>query len=171
MRRRRPKRPSSRRAFLIEHAEALGEPLEDPLLLFSVLYGFWVANFVAFNGDAVRASSRRSSWRSREKQGGDRPAHDRASSRWQFLGGVGRHRRKAGRISIARSRFTILPSIVPLATRFGQDVRVQILCFRSMASGRSAIPRPPERTSSRRSGMRARSATPSPRCRRCTSRR
>src|SRR6202035_2761474 len=39
---------------LIEQAEALGEPLEDPLLLFSVLYAFWVANHIAFNGDAVR---------------------------------------------------------------------------------------------------------------------
>jgi hypothetical protein len=39
---------------LIERAEALGEPLEDPLLLLSVLYGFWVANYVAFNGDVVR---------------------------------------------------------------------------------------------------------------------
>ena len=38
---------------LIERAEALGEPLEDPLLLFSILHGFWVANFIAFNGDAV----------------------------------------------------------------------------------------------------------------------
>ena len=40
--------------LLIEQAEALGEPPEDPLLLFSVLYGFWVANFVAFNGDVMR---------------------------------------------------------------------------------------------------------------------
>ena len=32
--------------LLIEQAEALGEPPEDPLLLFSVLYGFWVANYV-----------------------------------------------------------------------------------------------------------------------------
>ena len=39
---------------MIEQAEALGEPLEDPLLLFSVLYAFWVANFVAFNGDVCR---------------------------------------------------------------------------------------------------------------------
>src|SRR5580704_732337 len=28
--------------LLIEQAEALGEPPEDPLLLFSVLYAFWV---------------------------------------------------------------------------------------------------------------------------------
>ena len=39
---------------LIERAEALGEPLEDPQLLFSILHGFWVANFIAFNGDAMR---------------------------------------------------------------------------------------------------------------------
>jgi predicted ATPase len=39
---------------LIEQAEALGEPVDDPLLLLSVLYSFWVANLVAFNGDANR---------------------------------------------------------------------------------------------------------------------
>jgi class 3 adenylate cyclase/tetratricopeptide (TPR) repeat protein len=36
---------------LIERAEALGEPPEDPLLLLSVLYGFWAENVFAFNGD------------------------------------------------------------------------------------------------------------------------
>jgi hypothetical protein len=39
---------------LIEQGEAVGERLEDPLLLFSVLLGVWVANFVAFNGYMVR---------------------------------------------------------------------------------------------------------------------
>jgi hypothetical protein len=39
---------------LIEGAQQLGESLEDPLLLFSVLYGVWVANLVLFNGDAIR---------------------------------------------------------------------------------------------------------------------
>ena len=34
----------------MEEAEALGEPPEDPLLLFLVLYGFFALNFVAFNG-------------------------------------------------------------------------------------------------------------------------
>ena len=37
--------------MLIEQAEALGGPPEDPLLLFSMLYGFWAANYVAFQGD------------------------------------------------------------------------------------------------------------------------
>ena len=40
--------------MLIEQAEAVGEPPEDPLLLFTVLYSFWVANFVAFNGNVMR---------------------------------------------------------------------------------------------------------------------
>jgi predicted ATPase len=43
-----------RARLLIEQAEMVGEPPEDPLLLFSVLYGFWVANYVAYSGDAMR---------------------------------------------------------------------------------------------------------------------
>jgi predicted ATPase len=43
-----------RARVLIEQAEALGEPQEDPLLLFSVLYGVWVATRIAFNGDVMR---------------------------------------------------------------------------------------------------------------------
>ncbi len=43
-----------RASLLIKQAEALGEPPEDPLLLFSVLYGFWAGNYAAFNGDMVR---------------------------------------------------------------------------------------------------------------------
>jgi class 3 adenylate cyclase/predicted ATPase len=38
---------------LIEQSHALEESPEDPLLLFSVLYGLWVANLVAFNGDVA----------------------------------------------------------------------------------------------------------------------
>ena len=45
---------TERARALIEQAEALGERLEDPLLLLSVVYGFWVAKFVAFNGDTMR---------------------------------------------------------------------------------------------------------------------
>jgi predicted ATPase len=47
------KAATERARLLIEQAERLGEPLEDPLLLFSVLYGFWYANLGAFNGDAL----------------------------------------------------------------------------------------------------------------------
>ena len=44
-----------RARLLIETADALGEPLQDPLLSFSVLYGYWVVNYVAFNGDVMLA--------------------------------------------------------------------------------------------------------------------
>ena len=45
---------AERAHLLIEQAEALGEPPEDPLLLFSALYGLWVVHYVAFNGDVMR---------------------------------------------------------------------------------------------------------------------
>ena len=45
------KAAAERARVLIENAKARGEAPEDPLLLFTVLYGFWVANGVAFNGD------------------------------------------------------------------------------------------------------------------------
>jgi len=38
----------------IERAEELGESPNDPLLLFSVLYGVWAVNALAFNGDTLR---------------------------------------------------------------------------------------------------------------------
>jgi tetratricopeptide (TPR) repeat protein len=40
-----------RARLLLEQADALGEPPEDPLLLFLVLYGVQAPNFVAFNAD------------------------------------------------------------------------------------------------------------------------
>ena len=40
--------------LLIEQAEAIGQAPEDPELLFSVFYSFWVANLMAFNGDVCR---------------------------------------------------------------------------------------------------------------------
>jgi hypothetical protein len=36
------------------NAEELGEPLDDPLLLLSVFYSFWVANYYLFDGNALR---------------------------------------------------------------------------------------------------------------------
>jgi predicted ATPase len=40
---------------LIERAEALGDSLENSLALFSVLYGYWVASYVGFDGDVMRS--------------------------------------------------------------------------------------------------------------------
>ena len=52
------KAAAQRTRLLIEQAEALGEPPEDPLLLFSVLFGVWVANYVAFDGNMMRKLGR-----------------------------------------------------------------------------------------------------------------
>ena len=49
-----PKAAIEQARLFIEQAEALGEPPEDPLVLFSVLYGVWAANVVAFDGDVCR---------------------------------------------------------------------------------------------------------------------
>jgi predicted ATPase len=45
---------TERARILIEQAKRLGEPPEDSLLLFTVLYGSWAANLGAFNGDVLR---------------------------------------------------------------------------------------------------------------------
>jgi len=81
--------------LLIKQAEALGEPPEDPLLLFSVLYAFCSANYVAFNGDAL-SRSRGAVPGARGKAGGDSPAHDWASPHGNGLNGYGGRRRRPG---------------------------------------------------------------------------
>ena len=49
------KAAEERARTLIAEADALGEPVEDPLLLFSVLFGIWIANLAAFDGNVIRA--------------------------------------------------------------------------------------------------------------------
>jgi class 3 adenylate cyclase/predicted ATPase len=122
---------AERARLLIEQAEALGEPPEDPLLLFSVLYGFWVANLVAFNGHAVGELATQFLTVA-EKQGAI------------GLGTVGHRLRGMSLLctgSIAECRVEFDQAIalydpaehLPLATRFGQDVRAAALTFRSWA--------------------------------------
>jgi hypothetical protein len=52
------KAAAERARLLIEQAEALGEAPEDPLLLFSALYGFWIASYVKFDGDMMLSNAR-----------------------------------------------------------------------------------------------------------------
>jgi predicted ATPase len=115
---------------LIEQAEALGERPEDPLLLFSVLYGFWVASYVAFNGDTLRELAAQFLARA-EKQEASAPL---------MIGHrlMGVSLTSTGRIAQGRTHFdralTLYDPAVhrPLATRFGQDVRVAILSYRPL---------------------------------------
>src|ERR1700676_4716513 len=48
------KAAAERACLLIEQAEALGEPPEDPLLLFLALHALFAVNVIAFDGDAAR---------------------------------------------------------------------------------------------------------------------
>ena len=115
--------------LLIEQAEALGEPPEDPLLLFSVLYGFWVANFVAFNGDVVRDLAAQFLALA-EKQRATVPlmiGHRLMGTSLLFTGDIAE-----GRAHFDQAIALYDPAEHrPLATRFGQDVGVAILSYRS----------------------------------------
>jgi class 3 adenylate cyclase/tetratricopeptide (TPR) repeat protein/tRNA A37 threonylcarbamoyladenosine biosynthesis protein TsaE len=117
--------------LLIEQAEALGEAPEDPLLLFSVLYGFWVANLVAFNSD-VCGDLARQFLSLAEKQGATVPlmiGHQAVAISLQ----------SAGDITEGRAHYDQAIALYnpvehrPLATRFGQDSRVVNLSRRSAA--------------------------------------
>jgi class 3 adenylate cyclase/predicted ATPase len=116
---------------LIEQAEALGEPPEDPLLLFSVLYGFWVTSFVAFNGDASRDLAAQFLALA-EKQRATVPlmvGHRMMGLSLAQTGDIAE-----GRVHLDQALALYDPAEHrPLAARFGQDVGVTILVYRSLA--------------------------------------
>ena len=114
---------------LIEKAEALGDPSEDPLLLFSILYGFWVVNLVAFNGDAMRELSVQFLALA-EKQMATGPllvAHRLMGTSLSTTGELVEGRTHLDKAIGLYDR----AEHSPLATRFGQDVGVVILSWRS----------------------------------------
>jgi predicted ATPase len=122
---------AERARLLIEQAESLGEPVEDPLLLFSVLYGFWVAHFVAFNSDICRDLAKQFLVLATKK--GTAPP--------RMIGHyvLGNSLLFTGDLAEARAHYDKAVTLYapsehrPLAMRFGQDVRVAALSFRSWA--------------------------------------
>jgi predicted ATPase len=115
---------------LIERAEALGEPPDDPLLLFSVLYSIWVESLVAFNGDAVSELATQF-LAVAEKQGatGLRMVGHRLSGMSLLCTGA----IADGRVLFDRAMALYDPAEhLQLATRFGQDLQVATLSFRSL---------------------------------------
>ena len=125
------KAAAERARLLIENAEALGEPPEDPLLLFSVLWSFWVANLAAFKGDVVRELASELLTLA-EKQGASVPLMIGHRSTGIAL-------LHTGDIAQCRPHFDRAIALYdpaehrPLATRFGGDIGVTILSFRSVA--------------------------------------
>jgi class 3 adenylate cyclase/tetratricopeptide (TPR) repeat protein len=116
---------------LIEQAQTLGEPLEDPLVLFSVLYGFWVANYVASNGDALLTLAPQFLMLA-QKHRATAPlmlGHRMMGTSLLF----------AGDVTASRAHYDQAIALYdaaehrPLAARFGQDIGVATLARRSLA--------------------------------------
>jgi class 3 adenylate cyclase/predicted ATPase len=125
------KAAAERARLLIEQAEALGEPPEDPLLLFSVLWSFWVANLAAFKGDVVRELASELLTLA-EKQGASVPlmiAHRSTGIALLHTGDVAQCRRHFDR---AIALYNPVDHRA-LAMRFGGDIGATILVFRSVA--------------------------------------
>ena len=116
---------------LIEQAERLGEPPDDPSLLLSALFGQWIVNFINFNGDVARELAARFLALG-EKQGATVPlmiGHRTMASTLALMGDLVE----------ARAHYDEALALYRpaehrrLMTLFGQDLRVTCLAFRSMA--------------------------------------
>jgi class 3 adenylate cyclase/predicted ATPase len=116
---------------LIEQAERLGESPDDPSLLLSALFGQWIVNFISFNGDVVQELAARFLALG-EKEATAVPlivGHRTMGSTLALMGDLVQ----------ARAHYDEALALYRpaehrrLMTRFGQDLRVTCLSFRSMA--------------------------------------
>jgi class 3 adenylate cyclase/predicted ATPase len=117
--------------LFIELAQALGEPPEDPLLLFSILFGVWGVNRTAFNGEVVRELATQFLALA-EKQRTTVPlmvGHRITGISSLLTGGI-----LEGRDHLDQAVALYHPAEHhPLATRFGADTGVSIWSYRSIA--------------------------------------
>ncbi len=121
-----------RALLLIEQARALGEPPEDPLLLFSALYGSWAANIVAFNGDVMRelAVQFLALAQKQTASAAVMVGHRLMGLTLLHAGNI-----EEGRAHLDRAIALHDPAEhFPLATRFGQDVGAASFSWRSISS-------------------------------------
>ena len=123
------KSAAERARLLIEEAERLREPPEDPLLLFSALYGFWYANLATFNGD-VACDLAAQFLALAEKRRATIPlmvGHRLVASSSQYTGDI-----VDGRAHYDQALALYDPAKHrSLAIWFGQDIRVVVLSLRS----------------------------------------
>jgi tetratricopeptide (TPR) repeat protein len=116
---------------LIEQAEALGEAPEDPLLLFSVLHGFWHASMIDVNGNLLRELATHFLGLA-ERRGATVPlmiGHRLMGTSMTITGDIAE-----GRVHFDRAIALYDPAAHrPLASQFPQDVGVAILSWRHVA--------------------------------------
>ena len=123
------KAAAERARLLIEQGEGLGERPEDPLLLYSVLYSFWAVSYTAFNGDAMRELAVQCLALA-EQQSATVPLA--VGHRL-----IGTSLMETGDIAQGRAHYDKAIALYdpaehrPLGSRFGQDVRVAALGYRS----------------------------------------
>ncbi len=127
-----------RAALLIEQAKSRGEPPDDPLVLYSVLYGSWVANLVGFQSEVCRGLAA-DVLDLAQKQGTTIPlmiGH-------RIMGATLVHTAEFAdaRAHLDRALALYNPDEHrTLATRFGSDAGVTILAFRSWANWHLGYP-------------------------------
>ena len=117
--------------LLLEQAEALGETPEDPLLLFSVLYGAWAANAMVFNAEVcVDLATQFLKLANKQKASGPLVLGHSYVGTSLFL---------AGDTTDARAHYDQTVALYDpaehrsLAMRFGEDIKVATLHWRSKA--------------------------------------
>lgn len=119
---------------LIEQAAALGEAPDDPLVAYSVLYGFWVANRMAFNGPVALELAAQFQALA-EAEGATVPL-----MLGHLLAGISLV--VTGDLATGKSELDQAIALYDpvehraLAARFGHDVRVSALAWRAHASWR-----------------------------------
>jgi hypothetical protein len=122
----------NRANLLIERAEAMHEAPEDLVLLFSVLYGLWVAQAVAFNDSDLVLELAKQTLTLAERRGATVPrmiGHRLVGTSLLYTGDLVESREHLGQVvelyDSAEHR--------ELATRLGHDLRAAALTFRSWA--------------------------------------
>jgi class 3 adenylate cyclase/predicted ATPase len=117
--------------LMIEQAEKLGKPPEDPLLLFSVLFGFWHVTLAAFNADVVRELAAQFLTLAEKQRAnvpltiGHRIMGVTLVYTGDFAGAIAQFDQSLGLYDPAEHR--------ALAMRFGDDARVVNLAWRAFA--------------------------------------
>ncbi|MET4292410.1 class 3 adenylate cyclase/tetratricopeptide (TPR) repeat protein [Bradyrhizobium sp. LB8.2] len=128
--------PETRAAFdqaraFIQHAEKLGDTTDDPLLLFSVLYGFWVASRMSFQADVTRelAAQFQALAAQRQARAPIMIGHLLMGISLVLAGDL-----TAGSAELDRAvALYHHPEHRPLAIRFGHDVLVSALAWRAFS--------------------------------------
>src|SRR5262249_25328759 len=117
---------------MIEQAESLGEHIEDPLLLYSVLYGFFIPKFMNFDGDAALLLARQF-LELAEQQKATAPIMIGHRLLGNTLLAIGDPAEALPHLERAWALYD-LAAHRPLATRFGHDVGVATLTFLPLAN-------------------------------------